>query len=151
MPWDAPPKYRSPIELRGYVLLGAQLRRRREQLGLSQRQLAALSRIDQSVISRTENGKQFGFRWSRFARLVGVLGGFGAEPASKGAPVNAYLPHSMQLMGLILKLDPLDPSSWPDPRSMPDFDYHAPALKERWRPGMPYPRLKSGLDGDAAD
>jgi transcriptional regulator with XRE-family HTH domain len=91
MPWDAPPKYRSPIELRGYELLGAQLRRRRQQLGLSQRQLAALSRIDQSVISRTENGKQFGFRWSRFARLVGVLGGLGGEPIPSWAAVNDFL------------------------------------------------------------
>ena len=37
--------------------------------------------IDQTVISRIENGKQYGLRWSRFADLVDALGGLeGLEP-----------------------------------------------------------------------
>ncbi len=34
-----------------------------------------LAGIDQTVISRIENGKQFGLRWLRFADLVDALGG----------------------------------------------------------------------------
>ncbi len=59
----------------GAQAIGRVLRRRREQLGLSQRQLERLSGLDQSVISRLENGKTKGIRFGRFAFLVGSLGG----------------------------------------------------------------------------
>ena len=48
---------------------------RRHRLGWTQRYLELLSGIDQTVISRIENGKQFGLRWLRFADLVDALGG----------------------------------------------------------------------------
>ena len=40
---------------------------------LTQRRLEAMTGIDQTVISRLENGKQYGLRWSRYAVLVAVL------------------------------------------------------------------------------
>ncbi len=61
----------------GFDLIGQLVRRRRQGLGLSQRQLERLSGVDQTVISRLENGTLGGLRWSRFARLVGALGGLG--------------------------------------------------------------------------
>lgn len=51
------------------------VRARRNRLGWSQRYLEVLSGIDQTVISRIENGKQYGLRWLRFADLVDALGG----------------------------------------------------------------------------
>ena len=71
---------RDPQEQHGFDLIGAEVRRRRYALGWSQRVLEARSGIDQTVISRIENGKQYGIRWSRFARLVDALGGLGPLP-----------------------------------------------------------------------
>jgi transcriptional regulator with XRE-family HTH domain len=62
---------------RGAVRLGRLVRRRRWRLGLSQQQLATLSGIDQTVISRLENGQLRGLRFSRLTRLVDALGGIG--------------------------------------------------------------------------
>jgi hypothetical protein len=62
---------------RGFALIGRLARRRRERLGLSQRQLELLCGVDQTVISRLENGRLGGLRWSRFAELVDALGGIG--------------------------------------------------------------------------
>ena len=48
---------------------------------LTQRQLESISGVDQTTISRLENGRLFGMRWTRFARLVHVLGGLAeADP-----------------------------------------------------------------------
>jgi hypothetical protein len=63
--------------VRGFMLIGRLVRRRRERLGISQRQLELLCGVDQTVISRLENGRLGGLRWSRFARLVDALGGLG--------------------------------------------------------------------------
>lgn len=65
----------------GFALIGRTVRHRRQRLGLTQRQLELLSGIDQSVISRLENGRLGGLRWSRFARLVEAMGGLGGAPA----------------------------------------------------------------------
>jgi transcriptional regulator with XRE-family HTH domain len=66
---------------RGYARIGRLVRRRRERIGLSQRQLQLLSGVDQSVISRLETGQLRGLRFSRLARLVDALGGIGdADP-----------------------------------------------------------------------
>ena len=66
---------------RGFRLIGQLVHRRRHRLGISQRQLELLSGVDQTVISRLENGRLGGLRWSRFARLVDALGGLGdADP-----------------------------------------------------------------------
>ncbi len=51
------------------------LKRRRLLAHLTQRELEHLTRIDQTVVSRLENGRQYGLRWSRFAILVATLDG----------------------------------------------------------------------------
>ena len=68
-------EYRDPGQQRGFDLIGAMIRRKRHWLGWPQRVLEAQSGIDQTVISRIENGKQYGLRWVRFAELVDALGG----------------------------------------------------------------------------
>ena len=60
--------------LAGMVALGQSVRRARWRAGLTQRHLGKLCGLDQSVISRLENGKLANLRWWRFAALVGVLG-----------------------------------------------------------------------------
>ncbi len=72
---------------RGWHLLGAAIRRRRLSLGWTQRVLEAESGIDQTVISRIENGKQYGLRWSRFAELVDALGGLDARGFEASPPL----------------------------------------------------------------
>lgn len=62
---------------RGFEAVGRLIRRRREIVGISQRQLEALSGVPQSSISRLETGRLRGLRWSRFARLADALGGLG--------------------------------------------------------------------------
>ena len=70
---------------RGFELIGRIVRHRRQRLALSQRQLERLSGVDQSVISRLENGKLYGLRWARFARIVEALDGleFAAAPVER--------------------------------------------------------------------
>jgi transcriptional regulator with XRE-family HTH domain len=77
---------RDPQQQHGFDLIGAEVKRRRLELGWTQRMLEAYSGIDQTVISRIENGKQYGIRWSRFALLVDALGGFGPLPAREPWP-----------------------------------------------------------------
>lgn len=64
---------RHDVEQRGYDLIGATLKERRLSARLTQRRLEELSGIDQTVISRLENGRQYGLRWSRYAILIAVL------------------------------------------------------------------------------
>ena len=52
------------------------IRRKRMWLGWTQRMLAAQAGIDQSVISRLENGRQYGPHWKRFADIAAALDGF---------------------------------------------------------------------------
>jgi len=68
---------------RGLDLIGGTVKRRRLRLALSQRQLQRLSGVQQSGISRLENGKLTGLRWQRFARIVDALDGleYAAPPA----------------------------------------------------------------------
>jgi transcriptional regulator with XRE-family HTH domain len=70
---------------RGFKLIGASIKRRRLWLHWTQRHLEAVSGIDQSVISRIENGRQFGLRWGKLAILVDALGGL-------DVPHDAFLP-----------------------------------------------------------
>jgi predicted transcriptional regulator len=51
------------------------VKRRRLTIAWSQRDLQRASGIDQSVISRLENGRLSGLRFSRFARLVTAMNG----------------------------------------------------------------------------
>ena len=49
--------------------------------------LEAESGIDQTVISRIENGKQYGLRWSRLAELIDALGGLDARGFEDSRPL----------------------------------------------------------------
>ena len=89
MTWYERP--RDPQEQHGFELIGAMGKRRRVSLGWTQRYLEGQSSIDQTVISRIENGKQYGLRWSRFANLVDSLGGFDVALAPWSVP-GARLP-----------------------------------------------------------
>ena len=77
---------RHEVEQRGYDLIGAMLKHRRLRAKLTQRELERLTRIDQTVISRLENGRQYGLRWSRFAILVATLDGLDDATAAPPPP-----------------------------------------------------------------
>jgi transcriptional regulator with XRE-family HTH domain len=102
------------------------IKRRRAAASMSQRKLERLTGIDQSVISRLENGKQYGLRWSRFARLVGVLDGLD-EPARAPTPwwvemgiiPPDYMLESLRAKGLI-PADPLVDALDADPEEIGD-------------------------------
>ena len=66
------------------ALVGLAILRLRVYRGLSQEKLERLSGVDQTVISRLENGRLAGLRRSRFARLVGALGGLALEDPFPG-------------------------------------------------------------------
>jgi transcriptional regulator with XRE-family HTH domain len=89
MRWD--PRPRDPQQQRGFDRIGVMVKRRRMALGWTQRVLEGRSGIDQTVISRIENGKQYGMRWSRFADLVEALGGLDVGQRSRSwPPARAY-------------------------------------------------------------
>ena len=69
----------------GMLTIGESVRRARWRAGLTQRHLGKLCGLDQSVISRLENGKLANLRWWRFAALVGALGD-AWDPASQRPP-----------------------------------------------------------------
>jgi transcriptional regulator with XRE-family HTH domain len=75
---------RDPQQQHGFDMIGVMVRRRRVFVGWTQRRLEVYSGIDQTVISRIENGKQYGLRWSRFAQLVEALGGLDVPPPAAG-------------------------------------------------------------------
>ena len=76
MSWESFSLARADRETRrGFTLIGTAVLRTRQRTGLSQRQLEALCGVDQTVISRLENGRLASLRWSRFADLVAALGG----------------------------------------------------------------------------
>ena len=75
MPWESIDRIARPEVERGWALIGAAVKRRREGLALTQRDLERRSGISQSAISRLENGRLRGMRWSRFARLVDAMDG----------------------------------------------------------------------------
>ena len=76
---ELPPltKKGSPLtegELEGLRRLGLIVRRARWDHGWSQRRLERIAHVDQTTISRLENGRLVYFSLTRFARLIGVLG-----------------------------------------------------------------------------
>jgi hypothetical protein len=73
------------VSLAGMTAIGESVREARRRAGLSQRHLGKLCGLDQSVISRLENGKLANLRWWRFAALVGVLGDTW-DPGSRRPP-----------------------------------------------------------------
>ena len=84
--WEHSRRPRGGLEQRGYDLIGAMVKKQRLRASLTQRELEDLTKIDQTVISRLENGKQYGLRWSRFATLIGVLDGFDPDTAVARTP-----------------------------------------------------------------
>jgi hypothetical protein len=88
MGWQAEDRERRKPEVhRGWLILGAMVKRRRLQLGWSQRDLEWASLVDQTAISRLENGRLSGLRFSRFARLVAAMNGLDPDaPHPIGRP-----------------------------------------------------------------
>jgi transcriptional regulator with XRE-family HTH domain len=77
MPFSLPPV--DPIDQEVLVEIGADLRRRRTDAMLTQRQLEELTLVDQTTISRVENGQLSTLRLHRYARLrAGIDGRLGA-------------------------------------------------------------------------
>ena len=67
-----------PVDQDMLVEMGADLRRRRLEAMLTQRQLEELTLVDQTTISRVENGQISTFRLHRYARLrAGIDGRLG--------------------------------------------------------------------------
>jgi transcriptional regulator with XRE-family HTH domain len=64
-----------PIDQAMLVEIGADLRRRRTDAWLTQRQLEELTSIDQTTISRIENGQLSTLRLHRYARLLAAIEG----------------------------------------------------------------------------
>jgi len=81
MPWPGPAPPEDELTQAGFDAIGRLVRDLRHRRGWSQRDLEAISGIDQTVISRIENGRQYGVRWSRFGRLIGIL-----RPDDHGPP-----------------------------------------------------------------
>lgn len=94
MSWHAPPP--GSRRQHGLDLIGQMVRTRRQRLGWTQAYLEMLAGIDQTVISRIENGKQYGMRWQRFADLIDTLGGLDGPTENPDyfakAPFGARLP-----------------------------------------------------------
>lgn len=62
------------LAIDGMATLGQSVRRARLRAGYSQTDLELRCGLDQTVISRIENGKLPSLAWWRFAQLVGALG-----------------------------------------------------------------------------
>jgi transcriptional regulator with XRE-family HTH domain len=91
-----PPKPLRPDEAYGLLALGHVIRRARRDVGVSQHTLAEVVGVDQSVISRLENGKLTGIRLPRLGAIVAALDGYvefwigyRALPASRRLPGEA--------------------------------------------------------------
>ncbi len=121
--WEHSRVPRRGVEKLGYEAIGVMIRRRRLAHSMTQRELERRAGIDQTVISRLENGKQYGLRWSRFATLVGVLGGL-------DGPLNAPVPWWVKL-GITppdYRLESLRAQGlWPRPPADPETDPTEPA------------------------
>jgi transcriptional regulator with XRE-family HTH domain len=101
--WDQRP--RDPVQQRGLDIVGAAIKRRRHALGWTQRFLEAQSGLDQMVISRIENGRQYGLRWKRFADLVAALGGFDPAPLDRRAVGGRSAPSMRHVIDLTIDSD----------------------------------------------
>ena len=71
-----------PVIKRGLDLLGRALYEGRRRVGLSQRGLAARCGVDQSTISRLENGKLSGIGLYRLARVIAAFDWIDLTPTS---------------------------------------------------------------------
>jgi DNA-binding Xre family transcriptional regulator len=89
MAWKAEDRERwFPDVQRGWELIGVTVKRRRFAIRWSQRDLERASGVDQTVISRLENGRLSGLRFSRFARLVAAMNGL--DPEAPHPPLRAW-------------------------------------------------------------
>jgi len=94
-------EHRDELVDEGFAWIGVAVRRRRQRLGLTQQRLGSLSGVDQSVISRLERGQLRGLRWSRFARLVGALGGL-----DMSAPIPPWCLGGIAMIGARQRSEP---------------------------------------------
>jgi DNA-binding XRE family transcriptional regulator len=76
------PEGQPPAIQRGLGLIGGSLRQARHRAGLSQRQLEELSGVDQTTISKLENGRLVSLRLVRLAALVNAIEGLGDRAAA---------------------------------------------------------------------
>jgi transcriptional regulator with XRE-family HTH domain len=107
MDWHDSYRPRSAQWIRGSQLVGAAVKRRREHLRLSQRDVERRSGVSQSVISRLENGLLPGLTWGRFVLLVNALDGldFGVLPTHHWIELDRaanerWRSHEMQSTGI---------------------------------------------------
>jgi len=70
----------------GLEAIGQSVREARRRAGLRQRDLERRCGLDQTVISRIENGRMPSLRWTRFAALVGALGSAWEPPRERRDP-----------------------------------------------------------------
>ena len=75
MPWDERPSHETRSRSAGWRCSAGRSKRARHRKGWSQRDLERRTGIDQSTISKFENGRRFGLRFTRFAAMVAVLDG----------------------------------------------------------------------------
>jgi DNA-binding XRE family transcriptional regulator len=76
------PEGQPPEVQRGLGLIGQSFRRARDRAGLSQRHLERLSGVDQTTISKLENGRLVSLRLVRLASMANALEGLGDRPAA---------------------------------------------------------------------
>ena len=87
MTWSAQAREeRVPEVHRGWEIVGSMVKRRRTMIRWSQRDLERASGVDQTVISRLENGRLPGIRFARFARLVAAMNGL--DPDAPHPPLS---------------------------------------------------------------
>jgi predicted transcriptional regulator len=73
-PWARPAKLQvSPEIERGLTAIGVWIRVARRDAGMTQQHLENVSGVDQTVISRLENGRLLSIRFVRLAAIVGAL------------------------------------------------------------------------------
>lgn len=85
---------RDPLIQLGWDIVGAMIKRRRLQLGWSQRELARRVSMSQGIVSRLENGKLRGLKMRRFAAMVAVMGGL--DTAAPAPPFRALHPEAFE-------------------------------------------------------
>ena len=88
MAWTAENRRaRHPEVQAGWELIGAMVKRRRQALGWTQRELSWRCGLDQAAICRLERGTLHGLRFKRFVAIVAAMNGLDvAAPAPERRP-----------------------------------------------------------------
>jgi hypothetical protein len=97
----------------GAVWLGRAVKERRRVLGISQRQLEAVTGIDQTLISRLETGRLKGIKHSRLLLLIGMLGGL--DPNAPPPSMVDVRPRRRIDLGGLIDLDDDDDDDGDEP------------------------------------